>query len=258
MANMSTNTDSNVTKLKFYVINLKSQSERRERMAKLLDAQGVDYEFFEGVNGRALTEEQKALFADEDKNILEMTGGRKLLVEDKLSPSEKGCALSHLKLYQKILDDGVQRAVILEDDLILNQDVYEALDNIDCIKEPWDIINFSSHIGIKSLPGAKKYYANKEKGFYFQRLGMRNNTLDAIFNRRRVLVCAALYVVTPVACKRLIELGYPVRIVADYLTGLVGYHNLRLFRAYPLNHFINFHEVASTIGDRPAHRMIRL
>lgn len=255
---MSTNKDSNATKLKYYVINLKSQTERRERMAKLLEAQGVDYEFFEGVNGRALTDEQKALFADEDKNVLEMTGGRKLIVEDKLSPSEKGCALSHLKLYQKILDDGVQRAVILEDDLILNQDVYEALDNIDCIKEPWDIINFSSHIGIKSLPGAKKYYANKEKGFYFQRLGMRNNTLDAIFNRRRVLVCAALYVVTPVACKRLIELGYPVRIVADYLTGLVGYHNLRLFRAYPLNHFINFHEVASTIGDRPEHRMVRL
>ena len=87
---------------------------------------------------------------------------------------------------------------------------------------------------------------------------MRNNTLDAIFNRRRVLIYAALYVVTPTACKRLIELGYPVRIVADYLTGLVAYHNLKLFRAYPLNHFMQFHEVDSTIGDRPAHRMIRL
>lgn len=227
-------------------------------MAALLDAQGVDYEFFDAVNGRALTEEQSSLFADDDIVTIEMAGGRKLLVEDKLSPSEKGCALSHLKLYQKILDDGVQRAVVLEDDLDLHQDVYDALNKIDCIKEPWDIINFSSHIGLKSLPFAKKYYADKEKGFYFQRLGMRNNTLDAIFNRRRVLICAALYVVTPNACRRLIELGYPVRLVADYLTGLVGYHNLKLFRAYPLNHFIRFHEVDSIIGNRPAHKMIRL
>lgn len=255
---MSTNTDSNVTKLKFYVINLKSQPERRKNMSKQLDAQGVEYEFFDAVNGKSLTEDQKALVADEDHVILEMAGGRKLLVEDKLSPSEKGCALSHLKLYQKILDDGVQRAVILEDDLILSQDDFEALYNLDCIKEPWDIINFSSHIGIKSLPGAKKYYINKEKGLYFQRLGMRNSTLDSIFNRRRFLTRTSFYVVTPNACCRLIDLGYPVRLPADYLTGLVAYHNLKLFRAYPLNHFMSLTNEESSIGDRPAHRMIRL
>lgn len=255
---MSTKKDSTAPKLKYYVINLKNETERRKLMEQSLDAQGVDYEFFEGINGRELTEDQKALFADKDKNILEMAGGRKAIVEDKLSPAEKGCALSHLKLYQKILDEGVQRAVILEDDLALSHDVYEALDNIDCIKEPWDIINFSSQIGIKSLPGAKKYYANKEKGFYFQRLGMRNSTLEAIFNRRKVLGYAALYVVTPTACKRLIELGYPVRIVADYLTGIIAYNNLRVFRAYPLNHFMKFHNVDSTIGYRPSHQIFRL
>lgn len=255
---MTTKKDSTAPKLKYYVINLKNETERRKLMEQCLDAQGVDYEFFEAINGRELTEEQKALFADVDENILEMAGGRKLLVEDKLSPAEKGCALSHLKLYQKILDERVQCAVILEDDIAIGQDVFEALDNIDCIKEPWDIINFSSQIGIKSLPCAKKYYANKEKGFYFQRLGMRNSTLDAIFNRRRILGYAALYVVTPVACKHLIELGYPIRIPADYLTGIVAYNNLRLFRAYPLNHFMRFHNVDSTIGRRPPHYMVRL
>ena len=244
--------------LKFYVISLKNQAERRERITKLLDSRGVSFEIFDAVNGRELTDEQKALCYDKDEVVLEMTGGRKLLVEDRMIPSEIGCAMSHLALYKKIIDDGVQNAVVFEDDLELSDDTFEAISNIDCIKEPWDIINFSSHIGIKSLPGAKKYYANKEKGFYFQRLGMRNKTLDAIFNRRRFLTCTACYIIRPNACKKLIELGYPVRLNSDYLLGLVAYHNLRLFRAYPLNHFIRFNEVDSVIGDRPAHRMIRL
>lgn len=254
----STSQNSNDSSLKYYVINLKSQPERRSRMAALLDAQGVDYEFFDAVYGKNLSAEEESLCSKDNQVILEFDNGRKLLVEDELSASEKGCALSHLKLYQKILDDGVERAVIMEDDLDLTQETFLALNSIDCIKESWDIINFSSHIGIKSLPFAKKYYFDKQNGYYFSRLGMRNSTLDSYFNQRRFLCYTALYVVTPKACRRLISLGYPVRITADYLTGIVAYHNLKLFRVYPLDHFLLFSEVDSSIGNRPAHKMIRL
>ncbi len=252
----------NDSQLKYYVINLKSQPERREHMRtqldKLVALGGRAYEFFDAVDGRKLSTDDESLCSHENRVILNFDNGRRLLVEDELSPSEKGCALSHLKLYQKILDDGVQRAVIMEDDLDLTNETFSALLSIDAIKESWDIINFSSHIGIKSLPFAKKYFFNKNKGYYFSRLGMRNATLDSYFNQRRFLCHTSLYIVTPKACKRLLSIGYPVRITADYLTGLVAYHNLKLFRIYPLNHFLLFQNVNSSIGDRPRHRMIRL
>lgn len=245
--------------MKYFVISLKNQTDRRNKIAALLDKHGVDYEFFDATYGKEMTEEERSKCSFDDKHIVEMAGGRKLLVEDALSYPEFGCAMSHLRVYQHILDSNLEEAAILEDDVNPNEDIFNAVNNISCIKEPWDVVHFSSHIGLKSLPFAKKYsYQDHGDTFYFQRLGMCNNTLDAIFNRRRFLCFADFYVVNRKACQRLIELGYPVRLPADYLLGLVAYHNLKLFRAYPLNHFVIPNVATSTIGDRPQHRMIRL
>lgn len=244
--------------LKFYVISLVRQQERRQKMAQMLDSFGVDYEFFDAVDGRNLSEEDAKLCDLGDQHILTMRGGRRALVEDALSPSEVGCALSHLKLYQHILDQGDEQAVILEDDTKILPEAMQALQNINCITEPWDVINFSDNSGIRNRLGARKYYFDRENGRYFQRTGMRNPTLDAIFNRRRVMFCAAFFVINRHACERLIELGYPVRIVADYLLGMIGYNELRTFRVFPLGDYFTFHETESTIGNRPRHHIVRL
>ena len=231
-------------KLKFYVVNLKRAADRRQLMSDQLDKYGVDYEIFEATDGRALSADDEQKLALSDQVILEMAGGRKCMVEDKMCPPEVGCALSHLRLYQHILDQGVERAVILEDDVVLNDDSLLALNQLDVISEPWDVVHFSEDLGL-----------------YFARLGMHNETLDAIFNRRRLVLRTAFYVVTPQACQTLLKLGYPVRINADYLLGSIAYNHLKMFLGYPVGHYLvpNEADKQSSIGsDRPKHRLVRL
>lgn len=245
--------------VKYFVISLKNQEARRNNIRTLLEQQNVDFEFFDATYGKEMTPEEQKLCSTESQTILTMKGDRKVLIEDELSLSEKGCAMSHLRLYQHIIDQDLDYAVIMEDDVAPNQYAFEAIDHLDAIKERWDVVNFSSDYGIKSLPGARKYYYKKDKSFYFQRLGMRNDTLDTIFNRRRFIIYAALYVVTKDACKRLIELGYPVRLPADYLLGMIGYNNLKTFTVEPKGKFMTFGSFESTIGSvRPGHKMVRL
>lgn len=245
---------------KFYVVNLKRASERRKVMVEHLAQFGVEFEFFEATDGRALKPEEQELVGLSDKVILTMAGGRKCMVEDRMSPPELGCALSHLRLYQHILEHGDERAVIIEDDVTINADTIKALEHLDAIKAPWDVVSFSCDFGIKSLPWTRKYYFDKEQNQYFSRLGMHNATLDAIFNRRRVCFGTVLYVVTPRACRVLLDKGLPARINADYLLGIIAYHNLRYFLAHPIGHYWSPNEEGnkSTIGERPRHRLVRL
>ena len=250
-----------------FVINLPQSGDRREQVTQDFTRIGLNFEFFAATNGRALSPAEEALClqgAARESVELEMAGGRKVIVENAQSPAEKGCSFSHLRLYQHILDLGLERAVIMEDDVLPNEYTKLVLESLDCIKEPWDIVNFSNNSGLKNAPLARKYYFGQDKQYYFQRQGMRNETLDAIFNRRRLIFGTYCYVITRHACEVLVKLGYPVRLNADYLLGLIGYNRLRTFMVFPHNlSFIAFSSAANnstimTNVERPQHRLVRV
>lgn len=249
--------------LKFFVISLKHQAQKRAFMQEQLGRLGIDFEFFDAVNGRELSDEDKALCEFGDGAILTCTGNHKVKIECALSPGEVGCALSHLKIYQQLatwLTDESKAdtaAVILEDDAVINEDTILALNSLDVITEPWDVVQFSEHEGIKNLLWRKRYYFDRERGLYFARVGLQNKRLDAIFNLRRMVGRTACYVIKPQAAQRLVELGFPVRMPADYLLGHIAYNQLKMFQAYPTDHFLTSIG-ESDIGKRPYHKLVRL
>ena len=247
---------------RYFVISLKKSADRRENISSVLRAHGVNFEIFDASYGVELTDQERALFSDEDHCDLHLISGTTVRVADQLTPSEMGCALSHLRLYQHIIDQGLEYAVVMEDDAQPHPDVFEAIEHLDCITEPWDIVNFSEdHNGIKSLPLARRYYFRDDKSFYFRRLGMRNNYLDARVNARHLVAVTALYVITAKACRRLIEPGYPVRLPSDYLSGMIGFNHLRTFAAWPQGHYYKEGGFESTIGAgayRPSHSIKRI
>lgn len=222
-------------KLKFFVISLKHQTAKRAFMQEQLARLGIEFEFFDATDGRNLSEEDKALCSNSDGTILTCHGNRKVKVENELSLGEKGCALSHLKVYQivaswmdnKSMEGDV--AVILEDDAIINEDTILALNSLDLITEPWDVVQFSEHEGIKNLSWRKRYYFDRNRGFYFAQVGLQHPHLNAIFNLRRFVARTACYVIKPQAALHLIELGFPVRIPSDYLLGMIAYNQLKMF-----------------------------
>lgn len=256
--------------MRIFVINLEKNLKRRASVESSFKALNLDFEFFPGIDGNNLSAEDLSLVQTVDNLYLPTAGKRRVLVKDKMTNAEIGCALAHLRLYQHILDLGLEQACILEDDSIPNEHFVEAINNIDKITEPWDIINFTNYIGFKNWWFAKKYHFGAEpkdfKRQYFQRVGLWNPTLDAIFNPRRFLSMCACYVVSRQACEKLIKIGYPIRLTADYLTGLLAYNHFRLFKVYPdqlfyvdytkLGSDINERSVAQT-GVRPKHHIER-
>lgn len=97
--------------MKAYVINLARSPERRAHMASEFRKTGMEHEFVEGVEGANLDLD--------DSSIIDPIW----LGNSPFFPGVAGCAMSHLKVYEKIIEDGSEVGLVLEDDVILPPDI---------------------------------------------------------------------------------------------------------------------------------------
>lgn len=248
--------------MNIFVISLERCQERRQSIEHNLQSLNLPYEIFPAVDGSCLSESDKALVETVDDLYLDLPNGKQILIKDKLINGEIGCALSHLKLYQKIIDMGLNYACILEDDSILNSNIIEAINSVDKIDEPWDVVNFTHHLGVRNSWFNKKYHfgstPEKKKIQYFRREGLASVLLDARFNACRFVSMTACYVITRQACEKLIKIGYPVRMPSDYLLGYFAYNQLRIFKVFPdANYYVNYNQFNSQIRSSP-HKFVRI
>ena len=77
-------------------------------MTGVLEALALEAEFVTAVDGRALTEEERSAY-DRDRAL--RTYGVEMM------PSEIGCYLSHHRLYERMVRERIDVALILEDDV---------------------------------------------------------------------------------------------------------------------------------------------
>lgn len=102
--------------MKIFIVNLKKSVERRQKMEEQLLALGLSAEFIEAVDGRLLSDdERKRVTAEVNYAFL---------------PGEIGCALSHQKIYKKMIDENIDNALILEDDVVLNEEFKNVMEQI--------------------------------------------------------------------------------------------------------------------------------
>ncbi len=94
--------------MKVFVVNLDAAQDRMAFMKEQLEGLGIAYERFPAIYGKALPPETlkkyHAPFRQWLKNGIT------------LSLSEIGCALSHLTIFQKMVDENLPMACIVEDD----------------------------------------------------------------------------------------------------------------------------------------------
>jgi glycosyl transferase family 25 len=101
-----------------YVINLARSADRRAHIVKELEKTSIRHQIVQAVDGRELDLADHDLVDprtvetcfDGAHNRAGVGGG-------------VGCALSHLKAYRKVLEDGEERALVLEDDVSLPLDL---------------------------------------------------------------------------------------------------------------------------------------
>ena len=103
-----------------FVINLDFEVERNAFMAQQLQATGIPFEIVAAVKGKALDPAYIKTVYDEAKT---------LSVQGKpLSLGEIGCTLSHLSIYQNMLNTNSSVAFVLEDDALLHNELPKVLE----------------------------------------------------------------------------------------------------------------------------------
>jgi glycosyl transferase family 25 len=176
-----------------YVINLARSPDRRAHIVAELQRTGLTYEFIDAVDGRNLDLD--------DTTLVDPV----LIARYSFPAGTAGCSLSHLSAYKKILADGFEHALILEDDIALPTDLNELAEDL------------ASHMTGAEV--ALLNYASCPPGPL--RIGsmgsveLSSSRLFALPIDVRQLVNSGAYVITREACERTIEHLLPIRAAAD-------------------------------------------
>ena len=101
-----------------YVINLARSRDRRAHITAELKKTGLDYEILTAVDGHELDLSDRTII---DPAMTYMTP---------FLSGAAGAALSHLSAYRKIIADGLDEALVLEDDVTLPADLGSLADAV--------------------------------------------------------------------------------------------------------------------------------
>lgn len=174
-----------------YVVNLARSLDRRTHITRELRKAGLEYEIVTAVDGRDLDMADAALI---DPSFV---------TEGILPAGSAGCALSHLSVYRKVIEDGHDVALILEDDVVL----------------PADLDKLAEEAG-RHLTGAEVVLLSVDCPNPVQL--SRAGAVRLAGGRQLALpidvaqpLSAGAYLITREACERLTEILLPIRVHAD-------------------------------------------
>jgi lipooligosaccharide galactosyltransferase I len=215
-----------------FVISLKDSS-RREFIEKRLRGLGLQFEFFDAVYGKNLSQ-------DELQKIDYKFYQSKYLAKKPLTLGEIGCAMSHIKLYEHIREINIPEAIILEDDAIVSHHFKEiVLDALKKAPSRKEII-FLDHGKAKSWL-LKKMLFDRYKLVRYR--VPSKNSLRGIF-------MADAYLITSNGINKLLKYAYPIRMPADYLTGMLQMNHINAYGIEPPCVFRGIESEIDQIEDR--------
>ncbi|MGY9005403.1 MAG: glycosyltransferase family 25 protein [Alphaproteobacteria bacterium] len=116
-----------------FVINMPRDVDRKTAMVSRLDAIGIVPEFIEGVDGATLDLEQSPFYDGAHR--------RRCYGRD-MTAGELGCLLAHRKIFEKMVDEGMAHAIVLEDDVMFEDDFPAVVRALIDDPRPWDVIRF--------------------------------------------------------------------------------------------------------------------
>ena len=139
--------------MRTFIISLPEARERQTSMQEVMDALGLEFEFFNAVDGRDF---------DVPNHPAHATIKRRLFFGRDLKGGEMGVLLSNRAIYQKIVDEDIEIALVLEDDARFNKDLPDVLDEIEHGPQDFDLIRFlSSDKVMSSKQYTKRTVINK-------------------------------------------------------------------------------------------------
>lgn len=211
-----------------FVINLPKDKNRREFVEKQLSSAGLKYEFVDGVYG---DDERVTVVYDEE--LAKKEQGKPL------TRGEKGCAFSHRSLYERIVNENISCALILEDDVILPENFKNIITKEGCDShKKWEwlaldyqpvglifIINWlkASFVSIKKRPASLFYILMKVPYILFLQIfeGSRSFLAKRVsyFAGPRLFLRpmyrTGAYMITKSGAEKMLKITNPLRLSAD-------------------------------------------
>ena len=105
----------NLSDLKIYCISLSDSQARRQEILEMKNKFGLSLEFVDAIDGRSCSKEEIQASTEREIRWNSLNG---YINEIKYS-GEAACSLSHIKAWEAIIDEGVEQAIIIEDDVFL-------------------------------------------------------------------------------------------------------------------------------------------
>lgn len=216
-----------------YVLNLPRDADRRALAEAELLRVGLDAAFVPGVDGAALGPEDMARY---DGRRCRAIYGLDML------PSELGCYLGHERVIRRILDDGHDVALVLEDDIRLDDDLPAILADLVAGPRPWMVVRLSGMRPRKT----ERAVARRQP---VRAIGRRH----ALYQLDVSVPGAQGYVVTAEGARRILDYSARIGLPWDHALDRFWEHGIEPWVVYP---FPVHHreDVASVIGVRDPRR----
>ncbi len=182
-----------------WVISLASAHERRRFVVEGFSALNIPFELVDGVDGVELTDAELA-HCSRRRALLEI--GRPM------TRGELGCAMSHLLLYERMRDESIPVAVIMEDDVAPTPALIAVLAELHRLPADWDVVTLHSLFDTADpVPVDDGVIAGRFR----------------VCRYRGPVYGTQCYAITLAGARRALDAAYPVALPLDEL----------LFRAFP-------------------------
>ena len=190
------------TGMQVFVINLDKNTDRLEFMNSQLETVVLEYERVSAVYGVDLSKEELRHSYSAFRAFCAM--GRRLRA------GEIGCALSHCEVYRRMASRNIQIALVLEDDVIINDFIPTVIKNVEsyCDVSKPQVILLSAH-------------------------GIPNRREECCVERIHGGACADGYVITLPAARQILKANTPVVSVVDKWRRWERLMHIEMYRAWP-------------------------
>jgi glycosyl transferase family 25 len=117
--------------MKIFYINMARSPERRAFMEEQFARLGLETERFEVLTPSSLTDEDRLLYCDRSRSVW-------------MTEAELCCNYSHISIWRMLTERGIDRALILEDDVKLSTGLPDFLSNLKEINADYPIVRIET------------------------------------------------------------------------------------------------------------------
>jgi len=205
--------------ISIFVITLPQATQKQKQIKERLGSLNIPFEFVEGVDGRLLSEEELQKVFDKEKsyNYYKWYRNRTGSAGVELSIGEIGCTLAHRKIFRKIVDENIDSAIILEDDVFVTEDFLPTIKKVIACLEYNSV---KKNLIIKLDDTISNHYGTlvKVKNFlthFLRPIQIRINKNLAIVKTVMNFGGAQGYYIDNAAARAFLNINYPVFTISD-------------------------------------------